>query len=47
MVYLIIDGIQIISEQQLEEVIASFSEESKISLRLIFAEAAAAAASAQ
>jgi hypothetical protein len=41
MVYLIIDGIQIISEQQLEEVIANFSEESKIALRSLFQEAVA------
>jgi hypothetical protein len=39
MVYLIIDGVEITSEQQLEEVITNFSEESKISLRLIFNEA--------
>lgn len=42
MVYLILDGVEVASREQLEELILNLPEESKVSLRLIFDQAEAA-----
>jgi hypothetical protein len=40
MVYLILNGIEVTSREQLEELILDLPEESKVGLRLIFDQAA-------